>query len=219
MKKILICLSILFSSCTTQVVNNTPSTQPTKTPEPVKTIAPTPALPTPVPTPSALVFDINQEYKVNMETSLGTIKLKLFNKEAPKAVENFVRLIDKKFYDGLTFHRIMPNFMIQGGDPTGTGFGGESIYGKEFEDEFTPKLRFDKKGILAMANRGKNTNTSQFFITVDSYRYPFSGLNDVHTIFGEVTEGLDVIEKIVNSPRDSKDKPLEKISMTKVTLY
>jgi peptidyl-prolyl cis-trans isomerase B (cyclophilin B) len=218
MKKVLVTLTFLLTSCVTQTSNNqtNPSPQITKTPEPIQTVA---SSPTPVPTPTSLVFDIKTEYKVNMETSLGTIKFKLFNNEAPKTVENFVRLIDKKFYDGLTFHRIIPKFMIQGGDPTGTGNGGESIYGRDFEDEFSPTLKFNKKGLLAMANRGANTNTSQFFITVDSSSYPFSGLNNVHTIFGEVIEGFDILEKIVNSPRGANDRPNQTISMTKVTLY
>lgn len=218
--------AIMMSACSTETSVVTPADQTIVTqsggglPRPVvNTIAspsPVPSVePTPVPTPTPLVFDVKQEYKVNMETTMGTIKFKLFNNEAPKTVENFVRLIDKKFYDGLIFHRVIPDFMIQGGDPLGTGMGGESIYGKDFEDEFNPNLRFNKKGLLAMANRGANTNTSQFFITVANT----TSLNDKHTIFGEVIEGYDVVEKIVNTPRNSNDRPLTPVVMNKVTLY
>lgn len=231
MKKIITLISlttVLIGACSTQTQVVTPpdksivaqaggglplpvvSTSPTA----AATVAPT-AMPTPIPTATPLVFDVKQEYKVNMETSMGNIKIKLFNNEAPKTVENFVRLIDKKFYDGLTFHRVIPNFMIQGGDPLGNGTGGESIYGRDFEDEFNANLRFNRKGLLAMANRGANTNTSQFFITVA----PTSFLNDKHTIFGEVIEGYDIVEKIVNTAKDANDKPLTPVVMTKVTLY
>jgi cyclophilin family peptidyl-prolyl cis-trans isomerase len=149
---------------------------------------------------------------VVMETSMGTIKLRLFPNEAPKTVENFTKLADKGYYDKLIFHRVIDGFMIQGGDPQGTGVGGESIWGKPFEDEFNEKLKFDRKGILAMANAGPNTNGSQFFITVA----PTPHLNMHHTIFGEVTEGMDVVEAISKVPRDPNDKPLAPVVMKKV---
>ena len=130
-----------------------------------------------------------------METTQGIIELKLMSKVAPKACENFMKLAEKKYYDGIIFHRVIKEFMIQGGDPTGTGTGGESIWGKPFQDECISSVTFDKPGILAMANSGPNTNGSQFFIT--TVETPW--LNQNHTIFGEVTKGMDVVSKIENS--------------------
>jgi peptidylprolyl isomerase len=132
---------------------------------------------------------------VVMETNQGTIELKLFPKVAPKTVENFVTLAKQGYYDNLTFHRVIPNFMIQGGDPTGTGGGGKSIYGKTFEDEISPDVTFDRPYLLAMANAGPNTNGSQFFITTMNTTW----LNGKHTIFGEVIKGQDVVKKIENA--------------------
>src|SRR6185503_1347446 len=102
---------------------------------------------------------------VELETNQGTIRVKLFLKVAPKTVENFVGLIEKGYYDGIIFHRVIKDFMIQGGDPTGTGRGGESLWGEPFEDEVSSAVKFDRKGLLAMANAGPGTNGSQFFIT------------------------------------------------------
>ncbi len=140
-----------------------------------------------------------------LQTNEGNITIKLFPKVAPKAVENFIGLAKKGYYNGTTFHRVIRNFMIQGGDPTGTGAGGESIWGKPFEDEFKPNVVFDRAGLLAMANRGENTNGSQFFITVK----PTKWLNGHHTIFGEVIEGFDVVKKIELSETDYRDKPIK----------
>lgn len=137
------------------------------------------------------------------ETNQGNIEIKLFNDVAPKTVENIVGLIAKKYYDGLIFHRVIKNFMIQGGDPTGTGRGGESLWGGKFEDEVSANAKFDRKGILAMANSGPNTNGSQFFITT----VPTPWLNMKHTIFGEVISGYDVVEKIENTPVGAQDRP------------
>ncbi len=148
-----------------------------------------------------------------IETNMGTIKIKLFADVAPKAVENFVGLANKGYYKDVTFHRIIDNFMIQGGDPTGTGRGGESLSGKMFADEFSPKYRFDRKGLLAMANKGPNTNGSQFFITLA----PTPHLNDRHTIFGEVIAGMDVVDKIGKVKTGQFDKPVEPVKMTKIT--
>ena len=165
---------------------------------------------------------------VTMETSEGTIKLRLFPDEAPKAVENFVGLAEKGYYEGVTFHRIIDGFMIQGGDPTGTGTGGESIWGEEFENEFSENL-FYFRGCIAMANHGLNTNGSQFFIVQgDSYNpmlqaqpelrdkmleggWPEAALDlyekyggywsldtGAYTKFGYVIEGLDVVDKIAS---------------------
>lgn len=141
---------------------------------------------------------------VVLETNQGAIEIQLFNEIAPKTCENFIGLVKKGYYDGLIFHRVIKNFMIQGGDPTGTGAGGESIWGKPFEDEVSSSVSFDKKGILAMANAGPNTNGSQFFITTAQTPW----LNMRHTIFGEVTSGYDVVEKIENSQTDSSDRPV-----------
>ena len=128
---------------------------------------------------------------VVFETNLGNVEIKLFTDVAPKTCENFLGLIQKKYYDGLIFHRVIKNFMIQGGDPTGTGAGGESIWGKMFNDECVVKVKFDHPGLLAMANRGPNTNGSQFFITTAATPW----LNMKHTIFGEVVTGYDIVKK------------------------
>jgi peptidylprolyl isomerase len=130
-----------------------------------------------------------------METTQGAIEITLMPDIAPKACENFVSLIKKHYYDGVIFHRIIPQFMIQGGDPTGTGRGGESVWGKPFEDEVAHanKINFNTEvGLLAMANSGPHTNGSQFFITT----VPTSWLNGKHTIFGKVTAGYDVVKKL-----------------------
>ncbi|MBN2306842.1 peptidylprolyl isomerase [Candidatus Peregrinibacteria bacterium] len=152
---------------------------------------------------------------VVMETSMGTIKIQLFPEYAPKTVENFTGLIDKGYYDGLIFHRVIPNFMIQGGDPEGTGRGGESLWGGKFEDEFSPNLR-NIRGALSMANSGPDTNGSQFFIVQQEGGTPW--LNDRHSVFGQVFEGMDIVDAIANVDRDPADKPLEKVVMTKVYL-
>jgi cyclophilin family peptidyl-prolyl cis-trans isomerase len=150
---------------------------------------------------------------VVIETSMGTIELKLFRAQAPKTVDNFEGLAKKGYYNGLIFHRVIDNFMLQGGDPTGTGGGGESIYGKDFEDEISPDLKFDRPGLLAMANRGPGTNGSQFFITL----VPTPWLNTHHTIFGEVVAGMDVVQAI-GKVKTSKpgDKPVTPVVMKKV---
>ncbi len=155
-----------------------------------------------------------KDQTVFLLTNQGTIQLKLYPDVAPKACENFVGLIKKGYYNGLTFHRVIPGFMIQGGDPTGTGAGGASIWGSFFADEFSPKARFDKAGILAMANAGPGTNGSQFFITVA----PTDWLNDHHTIFGEVVEGMDVVQKIVNVPQGANNRPTEEQKIIKAYL-
>ncbi len=138
-----------------------------------------------------------------LETNQGVIELQLMPEVAPKACENFIKLAEKKYYDGLIFHRVIKDFMIQGGDPTGTGTGGESVWGRPFEDEFNPNVKFDGPGILAMANAGPKTNGSQFFIT--TIKTPW--LNGRHTIFGKVVSGYDVVQKIENASVDSSDKP------------
>ena len=127
-----------------------------------------------------------------METTQGPIEIKLMPKVAPKACENITRLAEQHYYDGVSFHRIIPNFMIQGGDPEGTGRGGASVWGTPFEDEYATGVVFDRPGLLAMANRGPGTNGSQFFITTVATPH----LNNKHTIFGEVVSGFDVVKKI-----------------------
>ena len=162
----------------------------------------------------AALKDLITDLVLAMETSRGTIELKLYTELAPKACENFQRLAEKGYYDGLTFHRVIKGFMIQGGDPNGDGTGGESIWREKFEDEVYSDVRFDKKGLLAMANAGPNTNGSQFFITLGTPQH----LNMKHTIFGEVVSGLDVVEKIGATPVDGDDRPLEKQTILHVTV-
>lgn len=141
---------------------------------------------------------------VVLETTQGNVEIKLFPEAAPKACENFVGLVKKGYYNGVVFHRVIKGFMIQGGDPTGTGRGGESLWGTEFEDEVTPSLTFNRAGLLAMANRGPSTNGSQFFITT----VPTEHLNMRHTIFGEVVGGMNVVYAIENTQVGPGDKPL-----------
>jgi peptidylprolyl isomerase len=133
---------------------------------------------------------------VVLETNKGNITLELLPKYAPLAVENFITHSNNGYYDGLIFHRVIKEFMIQGGDPTGTGRGGKSIWGVPFEDEFYTDVVFDKPGVLAMANAGFNTNGSQFFITTNETIW----LNGRHTIFGQVKEGMDVVHKLESVP-------------------
>lgn len=142
---------------------------------------------------------------VIIETNQGEIEVTLKPHIAPKTVENFVKLAQKGYYNGVIFHRVIPGFMIQGGDPTGTGRGGQSIWGSTFEDEVSVDVRFDKKGLLAMANAGPGTNGSQFFITTATTPW----LNMKHTIFGEVTKGYDVVQKIETTKTGQGDRPVE----------
>lgn len=143
--------------------------------------------------------------QVVLETNQGKITLELYPKTAPKAVENFTTLVKQGYYDGIIFHRVIPNFMIQGGDPTGTGRGGQSIWGKPFEDEFAMNVVFDKPGLLAMANAGPGTNGSQFFITTKAIPW----LNGRHTIFGKVVDGYNVVKKIEFTRTGARNKPLQ----------
>lgn len=141
-----------------------------------------------------------QDKIVVLETEQGVIELKLMPDIAPKTCENFSALIEKGYYDGTVFHRVIKDFMIQGGDPTGTGRGGSSIWGKPFEDEVDAKVKFDRPGLLAMANAGPNTNGSQFFIT--TVKTPW--LNMRHTIFGEVISGYEAVKKIESASGKQK---------------
>jgi cyclophilin family peptidyl-prolyl cis-trans isomerase len=148
----------------------------------------------------------------HFETTLGNFTIELFADQAPKTVENFVKLAEKNFYNGVIFHRVIDGFMIQGGDPTGTGRGGP---GYTFADEIHPKLKHNAEGILSMANAGPNTNGSQFFITLA----PTTHLDGRHTVFGKVTDGMDVVRKI-GKTKTSKpgDRPVVDVVMNKVTI-
>ena len=148
------------------------------------------------------------------KTNMGSFEAELFPDKAPKAVENFTGLVEKGYYQGVIFHRVIPNFMIQGGDPTGTGRGGQSIWGKPFEDEVNTGLEFDSPGILAMANAGPNTNGSQFFITVASTPW----LNGHHTIFGKIISGMDVVNSISQVQRNAQDRPLKDVVIEDITI-
>lgn len=145
------------------------------------------------------------------ETSAGTFKIELYNDLAPNTVKNFTDLIEKKYYDGIIFHRVIDNFMIQGGCPQGTGMGGP---GYNITDEFGKGLKHDRPGILSMANAGPNTGGSQFFITL----VPCPWLDGKHAIFGHVAEGMDVVEMIGKVPTDSRDRPLKKVVIEKLTV-
>ena len=151
---------------------------------------------------------------VVLETNQGVIEIQLMPEVAPKACENFTKLAEKGYYNGIIFHRVIKDFMIQGGDPTGTGMGGESIWGAPFEDEVNPSLAFDSQGILAMANAGPNTNGSQFFIT--TAKTPW--LNMRHTIFGKVISGYEVVAKIENTPTDASSRPIAEQKIIKAYL-
>jgi len=148
--------------------------------------------------------------KATLQTNHGAIDVELYPDEAPKTVDNFVKLARDAFYDGVIFHRVIPDFMIQGGDPTGTGSGGP---GYSFEDEFN-EHKVDR-GALAMANAGPNTNGSQFFIvTIEAAPW----LEGKHTVFGRVTSGMDVADKISELPRDARDKPHEDVVIESVSV-
>lgn len=151
---------------------------------------------------------------MTIETDMGDIRCRLFERETPITVEKITMLARNKFYDGLTFHRVIPNFMIQGGDPRGDGTGQPNMPGFPFEDEIKPAIRFDLEMRLAMANSGRNTNGSQFFIT----EVPVPHLNGLHTIFGDCT-GLAVVRKIARVKRDPRnDRPLVPVKMKRVTV-
>ena len=149
-----------------------------------------------------------------IQTTMGTIELELFTDKAVKTAQNFVGLAETKYYNGIIFHRVINNFMIQGGDPAGTGSGGESIWGKPFEDEVKTGLKHNSEGILSMANAGPNTNGSQFFITLKATPW----LDGKHTIFGKVISGMEVVKAIGKTKTNQDDKPLIDVVMQKVTI-
>ena len=147
--------------------------------------------------------------KIKMTTNFGDIVAEMFEDKAPKTTKNFIDLVEKGFYDGLIFHRVIDGFMIQGGDPTGTGMGGP---GYTIDDEFGPGLKHDGEGYFSMANAGPNTGGSQFFITL----VPTPWLNGHHAIFGKVVEGMDIVKKIGKTSTDGGDRPLNDVVMEKV---
>ncbi|EAE9828513.1 peptidylprolyl isomerase, partial [Listeria monocytogenes] len=178
------------------------------------------------------------EIEAEMITNRGTIRIKLFPEIAPKTVENFVTHSKNGYYDGLIFHRVIPEFMIQGGDPDGRGTGGESIWGESFEDEFSTEA-FNLRGALSMANAGPNTNGSQFFIVqkpdmpadmlgqmeqagfpveiIEAYKQGGTPwLDGRHTVFGHVIEGMDVVDEIANLPTGMQDKPVNDVVIEKI---
>ncbi|HBZ6400004.1 TPA: peptidylprolyl isomerase [Listeria monocytogenes] len=180
------------------------------------------------------------EIEAKMITNRGTIRIKLFPEIAPKTVENFVTHSKNGYYDGLIFHRVIPEFMIQGGDPDGRGTGGESIWGESFEDEFSTEA-FNLRGALSMANAGPNTNGSQFFIVqkpdmpadmlgqmeqagfpveiIEAYKQGGTPwLDGRHTVFGHVIEGMDVVDEIANLPTGMQDKPVNDVVIEKINI-
>ncbi len=161
-----------------------------------------------------LALNDRQMLTARVETDKGVFEIELFALKTPKTVENFVKLALKGYYDGVTFHRVIRNFMIQGGDPTATGEGGESIFGKSFDDEIVSDLHFDDPGMVAMANKGPNTNGSQFFITTA----PTPWIDRRHTIFGKIISGMDVVLEISKVKVDQNEKPVEKISIKKIVV-
>ncbi|XP_049852066.1 uncharacterized protein LOC126329079 [Schistocerca gregaria] len=146
---------------------------------------------------------------VFMDTSIGPITFELYWDHAPKTCQNFYTLAEQGYYNQVIFHRVIKDFIIQGGDPTGTGRGGVSIYGHPFEDEISPELKHTGAGILCMANSGPNTNTSQFFITLA----PASFLDGKNTIFGRVSSGMKLIRRMASIPVDENDRPIEDIKI------
>lgn len=159
--------------------------------------------------PPEMQIDPGKKYKAHMETDKGTMVIELFADKAPRTVNNFVFLAREGFYEGVMFHRVISNFMAQGGDPTGRGSGGP---GYKFEDEFHPSLKHNQQGILSMANAGPNTNGSQFFIT----HGPTPHLDKRHSVFGQVVEGLDVLMSI--PPRDPGNVNAPAVKINRVTI-
>ncbi|MDQ3018914.1 MAG: peptidylprolyl isomerase [bacterium] len=212
-------------------VANTNTTNSVAQPEPVNANATANANANTAPTPSdaactrrfsdALLkntkYSMNNKFVTLQIKDYGTIKIEMYPQDAPKTVQNFVQLAQSGFYDCLTFHRIAKGFVAQGGDPSGTGSGGSSIYGKEFEDELNPNTPSYKagyqKGVVAMANRGPNTNTSQFFIMLGDNQLPHA-----YTIFGKVIEGQSVVDKIGQAPITPQMGPTDGAPTEKIVI-
>ncbi len=217
-------IAIALSLAACSLAETTPTPAPTAIPDVIPTprIADTPTPPvigTPTPEtgesqdgrivrryagPPQMTIDLSKKYTADIQTNQGTITVELFTEDAPITVNNFVFLAQQGFYDGVVFHRVIPQFMIQGGDPTGSGAGGP---GYQFQDEIVPSRGFDSAGVLAMANAGPNTNGSQFFITVA----PTPHLTGNHTVFGRVTAGQEIADAISIARADRNDRPLEEV--------
>ncbi len=181
------------------------------TPSPVGAATPTGAATRSWTSPPAMAIDPAKKYTATIVTDKGDIQIQLFADKAPKTVNNFVFLARQGYYDGVTFHRVLADFVAQGGDPTGTGGGGP---GYKFEDEIVESLKFDKPGVVAMANSGPNTNGSQFFITYT----PRPGLDGGYTIFGQVTAGMDVAKKLtLRNPDEHPKTPGDAIRTIRIT--
>lgn len=201
MKKFItvLCLGLVLSGCQTKNENNVSNS---------------------IPNNKSMTFDQTAlpqagEKIAVMETTEGTIKMRLFADKTPKTVENFIGLAEKGYYNGIIFHRVIKDFMIQGGDPTGTGMGGESLFGGSFEDEFVPELK-NVRGALSMANAGPNTNGSQFFIVHSMAGAPW--LDGLHTVFGQVYEGMEVVDKIASVETNPREKPLQDIVIQSIII-
>ena len=145
--------------------------------------------------------------EVQINTTMGSFNVELYPKQAPKTCQNFLELAKRGYYDNVIFHRIIPDFMVQGGDPTGTGRSGESIYGGKFQDEITRELKHTGAGILSMANAGPNTNGSQFFITLA----PCPHLDGKHTVFGRISSGMTTVQRLGLARTDANDRPIDPV--------
>ena len=222
-KRLLILLASLVLLVACGGDDATSTSIPSATTGPVPTFIPS-ATASPVPTttsggttikqypaPPPMTIEADKSYTARINTNRGTIEIELFSKEAPKTVNSFVFLAGEGFYDGVIFHRVIKDFMLQGGDPTGTGTGGP---GYRFEDEIVASLVFDRPSLLAMANSGPGTNGSQFFITL----IPTPHLNGLHTIFGQVVGGQDVVDDIGLVSTDSRDRPLEPVVIESIEI-
>lgn len=196
---LLLVITSLFVGCRCEVENYEKQTSTTKSEEIVKEL---------------LNVSADEKLVAIINTNVGTFEIELFTNKVTKTVENFVGLAKNGKYENVIFHRVIPQFMIQGGDPTGTGRGGESYWGGKFEDEFDMTLRHDKPGILSMANAGANTNGSQFFITL----VPTPWLDGKHSVFGEVISGMDIVNGIGETETGMMDKPVNDIIMQKVEI-
>ncbi|KAB5519721.1 hypothetical protein OIU85_000618 [Salix viminalis] len=152
--------------------------------------------------------------EVTLETSMGSFTVELYYKHAPRTCRNFLELSRRGYYDNVKFHRIIKDFIVQGGDPTGTGRGGKSIYGDKFEDEINPELKHTGAGILSMANAGPNTNGSQFFITLS----PTPSLDGKHTIFGRVCRGIEIIKRLGSIQTDNNDRPIHDVKILRASV-